>query len=122
VYAPVRRRAAHGVVEHVVEASGGRVIFSSGPAIAPLFVGIEGPDGDRIGVNAYVFHANQVTTRNRSFDVVAVCMYGPTGAWTFRYRRSADLLVHEDHPGRIAPLQRITEDWAMSLSDALDAQ
>jgi hypothetical protein len=379
VYAPVRRGAAHGMVEHAVEASGGRVIFSSGPSIAPLFVGIEGPDGNRIGVNAYVFHANKVTTRNRpsdehraqirygdvnrkawresghplgfdpggvdltvvlvghpdagllialdplaydplplgnsiyfkdadvaaavrdgwrvwernthggtrkgavepgletivaftpdrlldflaverqaqtlrldhalrfrvaerggaeritqqmheleqafalsshdlldiigrksrlamavrggvaehhlglvleadaavaraeeghlegppdfhvelidgrkvtvecknaspklyadgtpkvevqktraskgdptsrfytpaSFDVVAVCMYGPTGAWTFRYRRSADLLVHEDHPGRIAALQRITEDWAMSLSDALDAQ
>jgi hypothetical protein len=56
-----------------------------------------------------------------SFDVVAACMYGPTGAWTFRYRRSVDLLEHRDHPGRIAPLQPIADDWTTSLTDALDA-
>lgn len=55
-----------------------------------------------------------------SFDVVAACMYGPTGAWTFRFRRSADLVEHPSHHGRIAPLQRITEDWTMSLAEALD--
>jgi hypothetical protein len=54
-----------------------------------------------------------------SFDVVAACMYGPTGAWTFRFRRSADLTEHASHPGRIAPLQRITEEWASSLVEAL---
>jgi hypothetical protein len=55
-----------------------------------------------------------------SFDVVAACMYGPTGAWSFRFRRSADLAEHQSHPGRIAPLQRITDDWATSLQGALD--
>ena len=55
-----------------------------------------------------------------SFDVVAACMYGPTRAWTFRFRRSVDLLEHPTHPGRIAPLQRITNDWASSLVGALD--
>lgn len=55
-----------------------------------------------------------------SFDVIAACMYGPTRAWTFRYRRSADLLEHSTHARRIAPLQPITEDWATSLIDALD--
>ena len=54
-----------------------------------------------------------------AFDVLAACMYGPTGTWTFRFRRSADLRRHEDHPGRIAPLQRITDDWATTLQDAL---
>lgn len=68
VYAPVRRDAGHGMVEQAVEASGGRVLFSSGPSTAPLFVGIDGPGGDRIGVVAYVFHANKVTTRNRPTD------------------------------------------------------
>ena len=56
-----------------------------------------------------------------SFDVVAACMYGPTGAWTFRYRRSSELSEHSKHRGKIAPLQRITDDWATSLSGALDA-
>jgi hypothetical protein len=55
-----------------------------------------------------------------AFDVVAACMYGPTGAWTFRYRRSADLIQHASHPGRIAALQPITDEWAGSLAEALD--
>lgn len=56
-----------------------------------------------------------------SFDVIAACMYGPTGAWTFRFRRSTDLVEHSSHPGRIAPLQPITEAWASSIVEALDA-
>jgi hypothetical protein len=55
-----------------------------------------------------------------AFDVVAACMYGPTGSWTFKFRRSAELAEHERHPGRIAPLQRITSDWSDSLLEALD--
>jgi hypothetical protein len=56
----------------------------------------------------------------RSFDVLAACMYGPTGKWKFRYRRSRDLIEHSTYPGRIAPLQPITPEWAESLVDALD--
>lgn len=54
-----------------------------------------------------------------AFDVVAACMYGPTGAWAFKYRRSDALVEHDQHDGRIAPLQRITETWADSLAEAL---
>lgn len=54
-----------------------------------------------------------------AFDVLAVCMYGPTGRWTFRFRRSIDLLAHPGHPGKIAPLQRITDEWATDLKDVL---
>ncbi|WP_217922701.1 hypothetical protein [Miltoncostaea oceani] len=46
-------------------------------------------------------------------------MYGPTGRWEFKFRRSVDLRAHEDHPGRIAPLQRITDEWASDLADVL---
>jgi Methylase-associated X1 len=56
----------------------------------------------------------------KAFDVVAACMYGPTQRWTFKYRRSDRLVVHPEHPGRIAPLQRIESDWADTLGDALD--
>jgi hypothetical protein len=68
VYKPVQRKAGHDLAEAAVEASGGRLLFSTGPSIAPLFLGIEGPDGDRIGVTAYIFHANSVRTRNRPSD------------------------------------------------------
>jgi len=44
------------------------VLFSSGPSSAPLFLGIEDIDGQRVGICAYVFLANQVKTRNRPED------------------------------------------------------
>jgi hypothetical protein len=56
-----------------------------------------------------------------AFAVLAACMYGPTGEWTFKFRRSADLTEHDRHAGRIAPLQRITSEWSDSLLGALDA-
>ena len=56
-----------------------------------------------------------------AFDVVAVCMYGPTGRWTFRYRRTEDLERHSQHQDRIAPLQRVTASWARTVAEALDS-
>jgi hypothetical protein len=54
-----------------------------------------------------------------AFDILAACMYGPTGRWEFRFRRSSALGIHPDHPERIAPLQRIGEEWATDLADVL---
>jgi len=54
-----------------------------------------------------------------AFDVLAVCMYGPTGAWTFRYKQAAALERHPEHAERIAPMQRIDATWASTLLDAL---
>lgn len=54
-----------------------------------------------------------------AFDVLAACMYGPTGQWTFRYKRSDLLDEHPAHLGRIKPLQRIDETWTDSLDEAL---
>ncbi|HEU4975264.1 MAG TPA: hypothetical protein VFT50_09260 [Baekduia sp.] len=68
VYERVQRASAHGSVLDAVQASGGRVLFASGPSTAPLFVAAEGPDGDRTGICAYVFTANQVKTKNRPAD------------------------------------------------------
>lgn len=52
-----------------------------------------------------------------NFDVVAACMYSPTRAWTFRFRRTADLERHKTFPDRLAPLHRIDELWPSSLRD-----
>jgi hypothetical protein len=85
VYAPVQRGAGHGMVERAVSSSGGRLLFSSGPSSAPLFMGLEGHDGDRVGVTAYVFHANKVTTRNRPTDEHrAQIRYGDVNSKTWR--------------------------------------
>ncbi|MGZ3141379.1 hypothetical protein ACVDFE_05135 [Lentzea chajnantorensis] len=53
------------------------------------------------------------------FDVVAACLKGPTGKWEFRYRRTSLLTEHPEHKGRLAPLQRVTDDWATTLQEAL---
>jgi len=55
-----------------------------------------------------------------AFEVLAACMYGPTGSWTFRFRRAELLTRHPDHPGRIYPLQRIDDSWTDSLIAALE--
>lgn len=54
-----------------------------------------------------------------AFDVLAACMFGPTGNWSFRFRRADLLDRHPDHPDRIYPLQRVSDSWASSLTDAL---
>lgn len=57
--------------------------------------------------------------RADAFDVLAACMYGPTGSWSFRFRRTKLLKRHPDHDDRLAPLQRITDAWPETLRGAL---
>lgn len=58
--------------------------------------------------------------RPDAFDVLAACMYGPTGRWEFRFKRSDQLARHPEHPDRITPLQRIDSTWFSTLADAID--
>lgn len=57
--------------------------------------------------------------RPDQFDVVAACVYGPTGVWSFRYRRTDLLDRHPKHGDRLAPLQRVTDAWADTLEQAM---
>ena len=50
------------------------------------------------------------------FDVVAACLFSPTGRWEFRYGPTSLMARHKDFPDRLAPIQTITNDWAESLS------
>jgi len=49
------------------------------------------------------------------FDVVAACLFSPTGRWEFRFGRTADMARHKDFSDRLAPIQPITDDWTDSL-------
>lgn len=49
------------------------------------------------------------------FDVVAACLFSPTGRWEFRFGRTADMTRHKDFPDRLAPIQPITDHWVDSL-------
>lgn len=55
-----------------------------------------------------------------AFDVLAACLYGPTGHWEFRFKRTVDLERHPDHPEKVAPLQRVDQTWSESLVEALN--
>ncbi len=49
------------------------------------------------------------------FDVVAACLFSPTGRWEFRFGRTADMARHKDFPDRLAPIQTVTDEWTDSL-------
>lgn len=51
------------------------------------------------------------------FDVVAACLFSPTGRWEFRYGLTSQMTRHKDFSDRLAPIQTITDDWADSLED-----
>lgn len=67
-YERVRRREHHDFLAAAVERSGGNVLYTSGPDVAPLFLVVEDASGARQGVMAYAFWANKKVTRNRSDD------------------------------------------------------
>ncbi|MBI5160193.1 MAG: hypothetical protein HY996_02060 [Micrococcales bacterium] len=50
------------------------------------------------------------------FDVVAACLFSPTGRWKFRYGLTSRMARHKDFPDRLAPIQTVTDDWTDSLS------
>ncbi|AGL13718.1 hypothetical protein L083_0208 [Actinoplanes sp. N902-109] len=57
--------------------------------------------------------------RRDQFDVVAACLYAPTGEWRFVYRSTSQMEVHPKFPDRLAPLQHVTDEWSASIADAL---
>lgn len=51
-----------------------------------------------------------------AFDVVAACMYSPTGRWDFRFAMTSKLERHQRFTDRLAAIQRITPKWAEDLA------
>lgn len=50
------------------------------------------------------------------FDVIAACLYSPTKAWSFRFQRTDHLVRDTRFGDRIAPIQRIEDNWVAELS------
>lgn len=55
--------------------------------------------------------------RTDGFDVVAACLYSPTGRWQFRFGRTARMATHKDFPDRLAAIQAITDDWVDDIAE-----
>ncbi|AZZ56400.1 hypothetical protein [Rathayibacter iranicus] len=54
--------------------------------------------------------------RITAFDVVAACLYSPTGAWTFRFALTSTLTPHKHFPDRLAAIHRIDGSWSETLA------
>lgn len=54
-----------------------------------------------------------------AFDIVAACMFSVTGRWTFRFKRTAELVPWSKDPARVGAIQRIDETWAESLTELM---
>ena len=78
-----RRAAVHERLLRAVEGSGGRLIYASQPDRAPVYLGVETPSGERVGVLAYPFTATQVLTKGRPADEHRLQVrYGGEKSWT----------------------------------------
>lgn len=51
------------------------------------------------------------------FDAIAACLYSPTRQWSFRFQWTSRLTPDANHPGRIAPIQRVGPDWVRTLGE-----
>ena len=63
-----RRAGLHDQLIAAVASSGGRLLYASAADRAPVYLGIESPSGERVGVLVYPFTANQVVTEGRPSD------------------------------------------------------
>lgn len=50
------------------------------------------------------------------FDVVAACLFSPTGQWEFRFGPTSQMPRHRDFPDRLTPIQRIDSSWTTELA------
>lgn len=58
--------------------------------------------------------------RPDQFDVIAACLYPPTRQWTFAFQAATRLARDRRFPDRLAPLQRVTDQWqTSSIADVL---
>lgn len=55
-----------------------------------------------------------------AFDVVAACLFSPTGRWEFRFGRTAQMRRHNDFDDRLAAVQPITDHWAGNIEGLAD--
>lgn len=68
VVSGAHRQPLLNFITRALRLAGCRILFESSPTRAPFRVTFETPDGERIGIIAYAFLANQKITKNRPAD------------------------------------------------------
>ncbi|WP_314648766.1 hypothetical protein [uncultured Microbacterium sp.] len=82
VYRVQNRFDLHDFLLNAVEASGGRVIYASEPTRAPVYLGVQLPSDERIGLLVYPFRITNNQIPNRPPDEVrGQLRYGSEASW-----------------------------------------
>jgi hypothetical protein len=82
VYQVQGRQDVHEFLLTAVERSGGEVLYASPADRAPLYLGVQTPAGDRLGLLIYHFRMTDLAIRNRPVDEVrGQIRYGGEKSW-----------------------------------------
>jgi hypothetical protein len=82
VYRVAGRRDLHAFLIEAVERAGGDVLYVSAPNRAPVYLGIQGPGDERIGLLCYPFRCNPAPIKGRPPDEHRLQIrYGGEDTW-----------------------------------------
>ncbi len=92
VYRVQNRADLHDFLLNAVEASGGRVLYASEPNRAPVYLGVQLPSDERIGLLVYPFRITNRRTKNRPEDEVrGQLRYGSKESWALEHPVGRDI-------------------------------
>lgn len=90
-YRVLRRSDLHAYLLNAIHHAGGRVIWNSSSATAPIYVSVEAA-GERLGVLCYLFRCSPSTIRGRAPDEHRVQIrYGGERTWGGMHRLGLDV-------------------------------
>jgi hypothetical protein len=82
VYQVSGRADIHEFLLEAIRSSGGTVLYASSRMRVPVYVGLEDPDRQRLGLMVYPFRMKRVRTRNRPSDEIrGQLRYGAEETW-----------------------------------------
>lgn len=88
VYRVSRREDLHRYLTDAVDRSGGKVLYASAASRTPVYLGIQGPGDERIGVLCYPFRCASPPIKGRPSDEHRLQIrYGGEGSWFAREHR-----------------------------------
>jgi hypothetical protein len=92
VYRASGRRDLHAFLCDSVRAAGARVVYVSVPTRAPVYLGVEIGDEERLGLLCYPFRATHRAIRNRPVDEHRLQIrYGSEGTWSSDHPLGVDI-------------------------------
>lgn len=92
VYHVSGRQDLHDFLCHAVEESGARLLYASSANRAPVYLGVELPSEERLGMLVYPFRVNTKPVKNRPDDEVrGQLRYGGEASWTRDHHLGLDV-------------------------------